>query len=261
MSIKMMSKVWDSRLAGNHKLLCLFLADCGNDNGDNIFPGVETTAYRATVSSRTAQRIIHDLVDNGIIKPVGKTARGTISYHLSSEALAAYRGDKLSPIEKEVKIPDMSPEGDTYDTPGVTQLCRRGGDTAMSPEPLINQELNHQLTRYSNFSKNLEFFQTIPDIQSGTWTAKNLWSAVYGQLKLDMSRSSFDTWVKNSWTAGYTKIDDEIILTVIVPNEFARSWIDTRLKTTINRIIAGCTGGKVSGILLLQGEAAEVEAI
>ena len=151
----------------------------------------------------------------------------------------------------------MSPQGCQIVTGGVTTTTLRG-DRAMSPDPLINQVLNHQLTKDSDFSKKFDFVQTLPEIRSETFMqAENVWRAIYGQLKMDMSRGAFDTWVKAATTAGYTKIGDGYVLSVFVPTEFARDWIDKRLKSTIGRILAGITNGVVSDVLIIQGELAE----
>ena len=94
MSIKVMAKVWESKLESHYKLLCLCLADYADDSGANIYPRVKTMADRTTVSVRTAQRILRDLKQLGIISPVGKTARGTIRYQLNLDAVTTYEPAK-----------------------------------------------------------------------------------------------------------------------------------------------------------------------
>ena len=269
MSIKIMTRIWESKLESHRKLLCLCLADFGDDSGGNIFPKVSTIADRTTVSVRTAQRILHDLVKIGIIRPVGKTGSGTIRYQIILEAIADYDpetktvvepdgGDKMTPLINGPEIPEMSPQGCQNRYPGVTPVTLRG-DTAMSPDPLINHQLNHKLTINSgdriknDTSEELEIIQTIPEL-SKTWTAEKLWQAVYGQLKMDMSKAAFDTWIKQTRTVGYTKIDGNgYALLITAPNEYSREWIENRMKTTLVRIIVGITNGIVSDVRIFHG--------
>lgn len=61
MSIKVMSWVWETRLAGVQKLMLLAIADHANDRGENAFPGMDRLAFKCSVSNRTAQRTIDNL--------------------------------------------------------------------------------------------------------------------------------------------------------------------------------------------------------
>ena len=167
-------------------------------------------------------------------------------------------GDKMTPLINESIIPEMSPRGCQNGPAGVSSMTS-GGDIAMSSDPLINHQLIHQLTINSgdriknDTSKELEIIQTIPEF-SKTWTAEKLWQAVYGQLKMDMSKAAFDTWIKQTRTAGYTKIDgNDYALLIIAPNEYSREWIENRMKTTLVRIIVGITNGIVSDVRIFHG--------
>lgn len=65
--------------------------------------------------------------------------------------------------------------------------------------------------------------------------ADQAWQATLGQLQMDMSKAAYDTWVKNSRLVGF----QEGQFTVGVPNAFARDWLETRMTTTINRVLTG----------------------
>lgn len=82
--------------------------------------------------------------------------------------------------------------------------------------------------------KPLPTFDGVPIFQNPI----KLWQAAQGELQLQMTHATFDTWVKNTYGIDYT--DDTI--TVAVPNDYTREWWDTRLKTTAQRIVTGIIG-------------------
>ncbi len=65
--------------------------------------------------------------------------------------------------------------------------------------------------------------------------ADQAWQATLGQLQMDMSKASYDTWVKNSQFIGA----DNGKFTIGVQNTYARDWLDNRLTTTINQVLSG----------------------
>jgi chromosomal replication initiator protein len=72
--------------------------------------------------------------------------------------------------------------------------------------------------------------------------AEQAWQTVLAQLQMDMPRASFDTWVRDTRPVGY----DNGILTVGVRNAYARDWLDTRLATTVNKMLIETLNSKVS---------------
>lgn len=65
--------------------------------------------------------------------------------------------------------------------------------------------------------------------------ADQAWQATLGQLQMDMSKAAYDTWVKNSRLVSF----QEGQFIVGVPNAFARDWLETRMTTTVNRVLTG----------------------
>jgi len=61
------------------------------------------------------------------------------------------------------------------------------------------------------------------------------WQMVLGQLQLEMSRASFETWVKS--VAFVSLEEDEFILGT--HNSYGRDWLESRLTTTIQRQLQG----------------------
>ena len=64
---------------------------------------------------------------------------------------------------------------------------------------------------------------------------ESAWQTTLGQLQREMPRASFDTWVRDTRFIGL----DEEIFTVGVRNDYARDWLDNRLQSTVDRMLAG----------------------
>ena len=64
------------------------------------------------------------------------------------------------------------------------------------------------------------------------------WQATLGQLQMEMSKPAFDTWVRSSELVSYQKDS----FTVGVQNAYARDWLESRLSTTVNRLLTGIMG-------------------
>ncbi len=61
------------------------------------------------------------------------------------------------------------------------------------------------------------------------------WQATLGQLRIEMSKANYDTWVKNAELISYE--DGEVIIGV--KNAYARDWLTERLSSTISRSMTG----------------------
>lgn len=65
--------------------------------------------------------------------------------------------------------------------------------------------------------------------------ANQAWQATLGQLQMEMPKASYDTWV--SGTKFITHEDN--IFTIGVQNTYVRDWLETRLTSTITRLLSG----------------------
>lgn len=65
--------------------------------------------------------------------------------------------------------------------------------------------------------------------------AEQAWQAAIGQLQMDMSKASFETWVKPAELIRY----DENTFTIGVQNAYACDWLKSRLSGTVKRILTG----------------------
>ncbi|MBW8010323.1 MAG: chromosomal replication initiator protein DnaA [Chloroflexi bacterium] len=65
--------------------------------------------------------------------------------------------------------------------------------------------------------------------------AKQAWQAVLGQLQMEMPKASFDTWVRDTEFIAFE--DGSFIIGV--QNTYARDWLDSRLTSTVSRLLTG----------------------
>lgn len=68
--------------------------------------------------------------------------------------------------------------------------------------------------------------------------AETAWTATLGELELQMTRATFNTWLKDARLL--SKEDGEFIIGV--RNDYAKDWLDNRLKETINRTLSTIAG-------------------
>ncbi len=69
-----------------------------------------------------------------------------------------------------------------------------------------------------------------------------MWRAALGELQLQLSRSTFDTWLRDARLVSCE--DGEYI--VGVESGFARDWLDARMRSTVERTVAGIVGRTAS---------------
>ena len=68
--------------------------------------------------------------------------------------------------------------------------------------------------------------------------AEQIWQAALGELQMQMTKATFETWLKRTAVLSYA--DQEFV--IACPNQSTQEWLENRLKTTIQRILSGITG-------------------
>ena len=68
-----------------------------------------------------------------------------------------------------------------------------------------------------------------------------IWLAALGQLQMQMTQATFDTWVKDTHVVS----QDNGTLVIGTKNAFAKDWLENRLLTTINRTVTSLLGHPV----------------
>lgn len=79
--------------------------------------------------------------------------------------------------------------------------------------------------------------------------AEQAWQSVLGQLQMEMPRASFDTWVRDTKPVSY----NEGTLTIGVRNAYARDWLESRLASTVNRLLVGILNSTVDVHFVVHG--------
>jgi chromosomal replication initiator protein len=82
------------------------------------------------------------------------------------------------------------------------------------------------------------------------------WQSVLGQLQMEMPRASFDTWVRDTRPLSY----QDGTLTIGVRNAYARDWLESRLSSTVSRLLVGIMNASVAVSFIVNSNDAEVIA-
>src|SRR5512138_538217 len=75
------------------------------------------------------------------------------------------------------------------------------------------------------------------------------WQSVLGQLQMEMPRASFDTWVRDTKPVSY----QDGTLTIGVNNAYARDWLESRLASTVSRLLVGIMNASVAVNFIVHG--------
>ncbi len=65
--------------------------------------------------------------------------------------------------------------------------------------------------------------------------AEQAWQAVLGQLQIEMPKAAYDTWVRDSQFISY----EDGLFIIGVRNAYACDWLESRLSSTIKRMLTG----------------------
>ncbi len=68
--------------------------------------------------------------------------------------------------------------------------------------------------------------------------AHRIWQAAQGELQLQMTRATYDTWLKETFAVSY----EDGLLIVGTESPYAKEWLENRFLGTIKRTLAGILG-------------------
>ena len=71
--------------------------------------------------------------------------------------------------------------------------------------------------------------------------ADQAWQAALGELQLQLTKPTFDTWVKSTYVISW----EDGTFVIGVHNGYAKDWLENRLLTTIKRTLTGIIGRSV----------------
>jgi chromosomal replication initiator protein len=87
--------------------------------------------------------------------------------------------------------------------------------------------------------------------------AEQAWQSVLGQLQTEMPKASYDTWVRDTQVLSY----EDGILVIGVDNAYARDWLESRLASTVNRLLVGVMNRSVDVKFVVGSETGAPELI
>jgi chromosomal replication initiator protein len=88
-----------------------------------------------------------------------------------------------------------------------------------------------------------------------TMNIDQAWESVLSQLQSDMPKASFETWLGEARPLTY----ENGALTIGVPNAYARDWLESRLASTISRLLVGIMSSNVA-VNFVVAQAAEFDS-
>lgn len=131
-------------------------------------------------------------------------------------------------------------------SPRYVELCQRRKDEAALRDlaALNTKQTSSRLPAPSASQNNATpAFTVDPSVSqpvpgaSTPMTPLQVWQAAQGELQLQMTRATYDTWVK---PASVVKVNGT--WQIAVPTQYAKEWWDTRLLTTVKRVLHGIVG-------------------
>ncbi|MCL6649821.1 MAG: hypothetical protein K6U89_15990 [Chloroflexi bacterium] len=81
-------------------------------------------------------------------------------------------------------------------------------------------------------------------------SAREIWQTALGQLELQVNRTSFLTYLKDTAAGSF----DGSCFTVVAPNTFARDWLEGRLASTVKRTLIEIVGRPVEVRFVVRAE-------
>jgi chromosomal replication initiator protein len=107
--------------------------------------------------------------------------------------------------------------------------------------PVIKQSLSMGLLHPWIVLRFFEIAITFPGGDLMEMNTDQVWQDVLGQLQLQMTRATFDTWLKDTHIV--SKNNGTLI--VGTKSTFAKDWLENRLKNTINRTVSDIIGQRI----------------
>ena len=198
----------------------------GPKYGYRCFESQENIAARLRLGHRTVKRALGRLVKLGLLASQGSFA-GPNAYIIRPA------------LEAPVTVTELGRNPDPEPDPAQTRLseppdskpagARRRGPGHPSPESPLDVALatptRHLLPKPA--------IKEAPAAPVEEDSARRLWSAVAGDLQMQVSRPTFDTWLKGVYGSDLT--GDQ--LTIMAPNTFVAEMIDRRMHDLVEEAV------------------------
>ena len=77
----------------------------------------------------------------------------------------------------------------------------------------------------------------------------DIWQAALGELQLELTRATFETWLRGSRLVAC----EDGVFVIGVANEYARDWLEARLRPVVERVLTRLAGRKASARFVVNG--------
>ncbi len=211
MSIKTMTRVWETANArGNRLLMLLALADHADDDGI-CWPGIERLAVKTRLTARQVQRILRSLGES-YTTYIGRCKGGRSKTNLYFVTCGLDQSSLVSILMrrfgKDRQEADRIAEQIILENPGVHvtvsknekgdilgqkgDILGQKGDIAMSPDPSLEPSCNHHAPLPKNGNGGMSLSQSeLPDVQTQVGILFAGSSATIRQAEMDIKRASW----------------------------------------------------------------------
>ena len=224
-----MTAVWeDSQHEGGALLLLLALADHAKDNGV-CWPGYESLAHKSRASRRNLPRLIQKVTDSGEVWAINRRRHQSNLYVVTP---GLDLDGLLSAVEQVLEMGAVSTRGsDKLALPPqvlgvVTNWHYSDPIPIVSSDILALGSLLLALPKGQALAPepSLTVIETERDI---------LWKTILDELALQMTKQTFDTWLRGSTI----RSQDNGVWVVELMSPHAVEWVDNQLRKPIQRTV------------------------
>jgi hypothetical protein len=182
-------------------------------------------------SDQTVARAIKECVDRGYMLRVPGEGQ-EISYGLN--------------MDYEIEVDATSTEiVEASDEDTSTETVEGAGDTSTeiveAVESTSTEIVEDTSTEPVETKENTNKARTTKERSTSPLPERNVWQAALGELQLQMTKATFDTWVRNT---RLVSCQDDIFV-IGAQNGSTRDWLENRLLTTVKRTLVGIVGHPV----------------
>ena len=107
-----------------------------------------------------------------------------------------------------------------------------------------NRQIGESANQRISESANQRNGEDVPDLQGsgGDLDSVALWAQALHELRFQMTRATFETWLQGTYIADM----QGDVITIAVRSEYARDWLENRLLPVIKRTLTGLVGRSVN---------------
>ena len=199
---------------------------------DYAYPGVKRLAEDLSKSEKSVKRALAELRRRGLISRQRRFGTSTITY---IEDPNEVYGDLLAQMCEGVK---NDPTGDHDGVKNDPTDDHEG----VKNDPSLGSKMTPKEKEDKKNKRGEEEEEKGPvNSREGEEREAAIWQAALGELRLQMTKAAFDTWVRNTRLVSC----QDSVFVIAAQNEFARDWLENRLLTTVERILVGIVGHPV----------------